>query len=178
MADDVANLMDHLNLPQAFIMGYSMGARISAFVCLRHPGRVTSAVFAGLGINMVRGFGNSDTIAAALEAPDLDAIADPVGRNFRIFAEQTKSDLPSLAACIRSARDPITADSLKTIERPVLVAVGTDDPIGGSARELADLIPNGNAFDIAGRDHMKAVGDKSYKQAVLEFFQRTGGVGV
>jgi hypothetical protein len=53
----------------------------------------------------------------------------------------------------------------------VLVAVGTDDVIGGSATELAALIPGAKALEIEGRDHMKAVGDRRYKEGVLEFLQ-------
>ena len=55
---------------------------------------------------------------------------------------------------------------------PVLVAVGTEDEIGGSPEELEQLIPGAEAFAIAGRDHMKAVGDRSHKAAVLEFLDR------
>ena len=52
---------------------------------------------------------------------------------------------------------------------PVLVAVGTKDTVAGSAQELADLLPAGRALDVPGRDHMLAVGDKVFKQAVLDF---------
>ncbi len=41
----------------------------------------------------------------------------------------------------------------------------------GSAQELANLLPNGEALDIPGRDHMLAVGDKVYKQGVLKFLK-------
>lgn len=172
MAEDVAALMSHLGLTSALVMGYSMGARITAFLAIGHPNLVQAAVFAGLGYNMVRGLAGTGPIAAALEAPSLDSVTNPTARTFRQFAEQTKSDLLSLAACIRSSRDPITADALGELQMPVLVAVGTDDVVGGSAPELAKLIPNGEAYEIPDRDHMKAVGDKNYKAAVLEFFAR------
>ena len=55
---------------------------------------------------------------------------------------------------------------------PVLVAVGTDDVIGGSATELASVIPGAEALEILGRDHMKAVGDRTYKSGVLDFLER------
>ena len=41
--------------------------------------------------------------------------------------------------------------------------------MGGSAEELAALIPSAKAFTIEGRDHMKSVGDRTYKDAVLRF---------
>jgi len=152
-----------------------MGARISAFLLLTHPGHVLSATFGGLGINMVRGMrGRGDTIAEALEAPHIDDVTNPGARGFRSFAEQTHSDLKALAACMRSARAPITAEALSHVRVPVLVAVGTEDEIAGSAAELAALIPGAQFVDIQGRDHMKASGDRAFKSAVLEFLEKTG----
>jgi len=90
MADDVRALLDHLDLPRADVMGYSMGARITAFVALAHPDRVRAAVLGGLGVRLVEGVGLPDTIAEALEAPALADVADPTAYVFRAFAEQTK----------------------------------------------------------------------------------------
>jgi pimeloyl-ACP methyl ester carboxylesterase len=172
MAGDARALLDHLEIGSADVMGYSMGARISAFLTLRHPEKVRSAVFAGLGINMVRGVGGTGPIAAALEAPSIDDVANETARTFRAFAEATRSDLLALAACMRSSREKITAEQVGTIRKPVLVAVGTEDVIGGSADKLAELIPGGEALAIEGRDHMKAVGDRRYKEGVLDFLER------
>lgn len=169
MAEDARRLLDHLAIARADVMGYSMGARITAFLALAHPERVRSAVFAGLGANMVRPMAGTGPIAAALEAPSIDDVTNTTARTFRAFAEQTKSDLKSLAACIRSSRDPLTAEALATLRCPVLVAVGSDDVIGGTAEGLARIIPGAEAFVIEGRDHMKAVGDRTYKEAVTAF---------
>lgn len=171
MADDAARVIDHLGLESPAVLGYSMGARITAFLALRHPEKVSHAIFGGLGINMVRGIGGSEPIAQALEAPSLDGVTDTNARAFRQFAESTGSDLLALAACIRSARQKISAQDLSGIAVPALVAVGTKDIVGGDAAELAALIPGGVAFDIAGRDHMLAVGDKTFKARVLEFLK-------
>ncbi|MCK5551391.1 MAG: alpha/beta fold hydrolase, partial [Hyphomicrobiaceae bacterium] len=42
MAEDARRLLDHLNIETADIMGYSMGARISAFLAIAHPQRARS----------------------------------------------------------------------------------------------------------------------------------------
>jgi pimeloyl-ACP methyl ester carboxylesterase len=172
MAEDARALLDHLGIARADVMGYSMGARITAFLALAHPERVRSAIFAGLGGNMVRPMAGTGPIAAALEAPTIDDVTNPTARTFRAFAEQTKSDLKALAACIRSAREPITAEALGRLRCPVLVAVGEQDVIGGSATDLAALIPGAEALVITGRDHMRAVGDRVYKEGVLDFLGR------
>jgi pimeloyl-ACP methyl ester carboxylesterase len=172
MAEDARALLDHLGIARADVMGYSMGARISAFLAIKHPERVRSVIFGGLGANMVRPMAGTGPIAHALEAPSLDDVVNPTARTFRVFAEQTKSDLKALAACIRSSREPITVEAIRTIACPVLVAVGTDDVIAGPAKGLASIIPGAEALEITGRDHMKAVGDRVFKIGVLDFLSR------
>lgn len=172
MAEDALRLLDHLSIPHAHVIGYSMGARIGAFLALAHEERVQSLVFGGLGINMVRGMAGTGPIAHALEAPSVEDVKNQAARTFRVFAEQTKSDLKALAACIRSARAPITAEAVGTLKPPVLVAVGERDVVGGPASELAALIPGAEAFVIEGRDHMKSVGDRTFKEAALAFLGR------
>ena len=169
MAEDARRLLDHLGIKRAHVIGYSMGARIAAFLVLAHSDRVASLVFGGLGINMVRGMAGTGPIAHALEAPSIDDVTNPTARTFRAFAEQTKSDLKALAACIRSARASLTKEDLARIACPVLVAVGDRDVIGGSAEALAALIPGAKAYVIPDREHMKAVGDKNFKAEVLDF---------
>jgi pimeloyl-ACP methyl ester carboxylesterase len=171
MADDAHALLDHLAIPRADVMGYSMGARITAFLALAQPARVRSAVIGGLGIRLVDGVGLPESIADALEAPSLADITDPAGRVFRAFAEQTRSDLRALAACIRGSRQVLTKHEVAKIRAPVLIAVGTRDDVAGSAHELAALIPGARALDIPDRDHMLAVGDRTYKAGVLAFLQ-------
>jgi pimeloyl-ACP methyl ester carboxylesterase len=172
MAEDVRALIDHLGFERTDVMGYSMGARISAFLALAHPQRVRSVVVGGLGSRLVEGVGLPQSIAEALEAPSINDVDDPVGEMFRVFAEQTKSDLKARAACIRGSRQTVTRDDVGRICTPTLVAVGTRDMIAGSAQELAAMLPNGKALDIPGRDHMLSVGDKVYKAGVLDFLAR------
>ncbi|MFO1148566.1 MAG: alpha/beta hydrolase [Alsobacter sp.] len=171
MAADVANLMDHLGLARADVMGYSMGARITAHLALARPDKVRSALLGGLGIHLVEGVGLPMGIADAMEAPALESLTDPMQRMFRAFAEQTRSDLRALAACIRGSRQTLTKERVGEIRAPTLVSVGTNDPIAGDPHALAALIPGAVAFDIPGRDHNLAVGDRSHKDAVLAFLE-------
>jgi pimeloyl-ACP methyl ester carboxylesterase len=171
-AEDGRRLLDHLGIARADVMGYSMGARIAAFLALRHPARVRGLVLAGLGINMVRGMVGTGPIARALEAPRSEDVTNDTARSFRAFAESTGSDLKALAACIRGPREKITAADLATLTVPTLVAVGTEDVIAGSGAGLANLIPGAQLLDIPGRDHMQALGDARFKQGVLDFLTK------
>jgi pimeloyl-ACP methyl ester carboxylesterase len=172
MAQDVLALTDHLGLDRVDAMGYSMGSRICAFLAVRHPEAVRSLILGGLGIRLVEGVGLSDDIALALEAPSLSDIVDPVGRTFRAFAEQTRSDLKALAACLRGSRQTLSREAAASINVPVLIAVGTRDEVAGPAVPLGAIIPGAEILDIPDRDHMLAVGDRVFKAGVLDFLAR------
>jgi pimeloyl-ACP methyl ester carboxylesterase len=171
MAGDARRLLDHLGIARAHVMGYSMGARISASLAIGHPDRLRSAVFAGLAGNMVRPVAGTGPIAHALEAESIDAVANPTARTFRAFADRTGGDLKALAACIRGAREPITRDMVASISCPVLVVAGGGDVIAGSADDLAGLIPGARALTVPRRDHMRTVGDRVYMDGVLAFLR-------
>ena len=169
MAGDCRAVLDHLGIERADVMGYSMGARITAFLALAHPGRVRSIVLGGLGHHLVEGVGLPIGIAEAMEAPALESVADPMQRMFRAFAEANRNDLVAMAACIRGSRQTLSAAQVATIACPALVAVGTKDNVAGDGPRLAAMLGQGRALDIPGRDHNLAVGDKVYKQGVLDF---------
>jgi pimeloyl-ACP methyl ester carboxylesterase len=172
MADETLALMDHLKIDRTDMMGYSMGGRITAWLARHRPTRLRAAILGGIGIGLIEGGGPGENVAAALEAPSLDDVTDPVGRTFRAFADQTRSDRRALAACLRGSRQLMTSEDAASIAVPVLIAVGTTDEIAGSADELGKIIPGSQVLNIPNRDHMRAVGDKVYKAGVLEFLSR------
>lgn len=169
MAGDVIALMDHLNIQRADVMGYSMGGRIAATLALRHPSRVRSLIIGGIGMALIDGGGPAENVVAALEAASLDDVKDPMGRMFRAFADQTRSDRRALAACLTGTRRRISREEIAQMAVPTLIAVGTADDIAGSGEGLAALIPGARMLPIPDRDHMKAVGDRVYKAGVKAF---------
>ena len=172
MSGDIVALMDHLKIDRADVMGYSLGGRMAAWLGLNAPERLRSAILGGIGIAMIEGGGPGENVARALEAPSLDDVTDPMGRTFRAFADQTRSDRLALAACLRGSRRLMTREDAAGITVPALIAVGTSDEIAGSAAALGKIIPGAEVLDIPNRDHMRAVGDKVYKTGVLDFLSR------
>ena len=169
MAGDALALMDHLGIPRADIMGYSLGGRIAAYLAATVPARVRSAILGGIGIGLIVGGGPGENVARALEADELTDVTDPMGRTFRAFADQTRSDRRALAACLRGSRRLMTREEAASITVPVLIAVGTTDEVAGSAHALGEIIKHAEVLDIPDRDHMRAVGDKVFKAGVLKF---------
>jgi len=169
MAQDARRLLDHLGIERADVMGYSMGARIAAFLALDAPERVRSVLIGGLGLHLVEGRGLPDGIAEALEAEPGAPAPNPTAAAFRTFAEQTKSDLRALAACMRGSRQTLSRAEVSQIDVPTLVTVGTLDTVSGPGPALAALMPNAQSLELPNRDHSTAVGDRGHRAGVLAF---------
>ncbi|MGJ0394703.1 MAG: alpha/beta fold hydrolase [Methylocystis sp.] len=169
MAADIAHLLDHLSIPRADVMGYSLGGRIAALLALKAPERVRSLILGGVGENLIEDSGLPRGLAEAMEAERIEDIDDSTLKIFRGFAESTRSDLAALAACARGPRRALAPELLAQIAVPTLICVGARDDVAGDPHPLAEFFPNVRIVDIPGRDHNRAVGDRIYKQAALEF---------
>ncbi|GKX35948.1 MAG: alpha/beta hydrolase [Rhizobiaceae bacterium MnEN-MB40S] len=175
MKSDSVALLDHLSVRQANVMGYSMGASITVRLALDDPDRAASLIFGGRGSAILEPNLDWKSIADGLRAPSADDVTGEPARRFRLFADQTGSDRLALAACIQSIRTFFTEQELATIEHRALVATGTKDDIAGPPEPFAEALAHGAVFHIEGKDHMLAVGDKTYKAAVLEFLASGSG---
>lgn len=171
MANDARLLLEYLGIEKAHVMGYSMGGRITSMLTYKHSELVEKAILAGNGYNMVSGGFPSTDIRDGLLASSIDDVTSEAGKGFRFFAEQTKSDLKALAACIMGVRSHIEKDLFSQLKPEVLVTIGTEDTVATDGDKLAALIPNGKFAPIPKRNHMNAVGDKVYKQHVIEFLK-------
>lgn len=176
MADDARRLLDHLSIDAADVLGYSMGARISARLAISYPSRVRSLILGGLAEALFSGLSDAAEIAEALEAPDIDAVSGDVAFAFRDFAERTGSDLKALAACVRGERGGILSAAVAALPMPVLVAVGSRDSTAGRIDVIPELLPNAELFVIPNRDHMRTVGDRVFREGVLAFLAKRSPV--
>jgi pimeloyl-ACP methyl ester carboxylesterase len=70
---------------------------------------------------------------------------------------------------MRGQRQTISTDELGRIACPVLVVAGETDEIAGPVEPLVAAIPGARGLTLPGRDHMKAVGDRRFKQEVVSF---------
>lgn len=174
LADDQLRFLDHLGIERVHVIGYSLGARIAAILALRHPDRIRSMVFGGLGdLNAIHGMSSMGSVLRALEAPSIEFALDFVARSVRVFAESTGSNLKAMAACLRKgASEAITPEMFAQITPPVLVALGNDDAVAGSAERLAALMPNAEAMGIEGLGHLNAMEHDDFILGAKEFITR------
>lgn len=167
MAADVRALCARLGVGRADVVGYSMGSRVAAMLALGQPDLVRSLVLGGIGETLIAGNRDAGIIADALVSESPPAAGTPGA--FRKFAERAGGDLRALAACMWGQAEAINPAVLSLLRLPVLVAAGATDLVAGPPEPVAARIPGAQALTIAGRDHMLAVGDRSFKRAVLDF---------
>jgi 3-oxoadipate enol-lactonase len=168
MADDVAALMDALDIRRAHLLGLSMGGMIAQEFALRHAGRLHRLVLSGCGAAPAR------SVFDPIRTWNWVKAADPTGEVFAgqqltwLFSnaflrntdavQQTLSLLTSnphpvaLEAYDRQAQAYLHYDALDRlgdIESPTLVIVGEQDLLTPPwiCREVADRIP-GAQFEI------------------------------
>jgi pimeloyl-ACP methyl ester carboxylesterase len=166
MGRDVTRLMDHIQVPSAGYLGYSMGARIGLQVVMDSPTRVNRAVLGGIGASgSIR---SAHAIAQAfLRGEPTD---DPIAETFYRFASARPSnDLVALAACISGLQPQWDQAKVSSIQTPILIVAGDRDELAPDAPELVELISSSRLVTIQGRDHMGAVPAREFKQAAIEF---------
>lgn len=171
MAGDVVALMDHLGEPGADLMGYSMGGMVSLVAASMWPERFDRVIAAGVGERLLDRNKSSREVVEALLTDDPASIRSPAAKLFRTFADQNKQDRIALAACFEAVRADFPVETLSRITRPVLIVAGEADDQAGPAAPLGARIPGGRSFTVPKRDHMRAVGDRAYKEAVLKFLE-------
>jgi pimeloyl-ACP methyl ester carboxylesterase len=148
MVDDVVRLMDHLNLTNADIVGYSMGGMIAMKLMTLHPERVRTAVIGGMG--WVR---DGKTL--------IPGIRETSVKN-------------ATAACIMGFKDlAITAQEVKNIKTPFVVVVGDNDP--GRPLFVAPLHllrPDVPIKIVEGANHISCVTKPQFKEDIRAYLER------
>jgi pimeloyl-ACP methyl ester carboxylesterase len=169
MSRDVSSLADTLGATQFDLVGYSMGAVVTAITLTREP-RVRRAVISGVGAGVVE-LGGLDTravppdlVAAALTADDPAEIASSPAAPFRMLADAIGADRHALARQVRAAHS--TPIALDTITAPVLVLAGREDPLAVRPEVLAAAVPGARLTVVEG-DHLGAVRQPAFTRAIL-----------
>lgn len=168
MVRDARALLDHVGVARVDVVGYSMGSFVASRLAPSEP-RCRRLVLGGVGGRLIAGRPRRDdeAIAEALEADAVSAIADPVARGFRAFADRMGMDRGALAA-IQRARPFASPFDPGSIAVPTLVVCGDEDTLVGSPAELAAAIPGAVTALVAG-DHLTAVADPAFRRAIAEF---------
>jgi pimeloyl-ACP methyl ester carboxylesterase len=171
LAGDLIALMDHLDLGQADVFGYSMGTRTSLAAAIAAPERIGRLILGGVGGKLLDPppAVTGAPMAGAMLADDPASITEPMLRSFRQFADEQGEDRKALAAFTETKNPPLQREALAGLSMPVLVVAGQRDEMAGDPEDLARVFPNGHGVTIAGCDHFSAIPHALTKAAVFDF---------
>ena len=156
MVGDVGRLMDHLNLPSAHLIGYSMGAMITLKFASLHPERVRSAILGGAG--WMENGALFERLVAGRRTEHGKAALGPLVAGFSEFA--------------------VPAQAVKTLRVPIEIIVGDHDPARRLAVEpLLLLRPDLTERVIADANHLSCVIMPQFKAEIVSALTRHLGKG-
>lgn len=169
MAGDIVQLMDHLGVERATLIGFSMGARLSLGAALDYPDRFSNLVLGGIGSRIFDPPRNVGQMAEAMETDDVESIDNPLMKSFRHFADEQGEDRLALAACVRGEGRSFDPDELFAVRTPTLVVAGARDMLAGSPEGLAEAIPDARTVSLPGCDHFATITHAMFKGKVFDF---------
>ncbi|WP_318208801.1 MULTISPECIES: alpha/beta hydrolase [unclassified Streptomyces] len=175
-ADDVRDLLDHLGVERAAVVGSSFGGKVALELAVRHPGHVSALALLASGIP---GFAPSDELRAwggredeLLEAGDLDGAVElnveawlgpEAGPEARALVREMQRHAFEVQLAVPEEFYPVTpevtADDLAGIKVPALVAVGAHDlpDFRAVADDLTRLLPGARRVDLDWAGHLPAL---------------------
>lgn len=195
MGRDVLALLDHLDLEQVDLIGYSMGSEIALGLLAMAPKRLRSVILGGAGVSIsIEGasWSASDWEKYSVDrqtarppplpevrtwkdwteyaADVLLGLQPPFGvaRGYVEVAEAIGFDREVAAAVYRSLGERVAPESLRDVDVPILVLNGKDDVQKIDERGFAQLFANIRFGAVSG-DHLTALFDRDFQREVIEF---------
>jgi pimeloyl-ACP methyl ester carboxylesterase len=184
MVEDIVRLLDHLEIAQAHVVGYSMGGFLTNRLRAKHPERLLSATLGGAGWMKAGDEGESlrEQLAVSLEngkgiTPLIIALT-PAGRpqpteQELAFINQLlmlKNDPKALAAVIRGMTElQLTQAEIEANKVPTLAVIGSLDPLKAGVDRLDGVMPNLKIVVIDQADHMTAFAHPLFVNSIKEF---------
>jgi pimeloyl-ACP methyl ester carboxylesterase len=188
-ADDLAALLDHLDIDRAVVGGVSMGGQIALEIQRTHTHRVRALVLSDTSAPAETDEGKAfrNRLADRLLAEGMNGYADEVIG--KMLADYNVTALPDVAEHVLSmmrATDPRGAaaalrgraerpdyrDTLAAVQSPVLIVVGADDvytPVS-DAEAIHALVPHAVLAVIEGAGHLPGAEQPGrFNAALLDF---------
>jgi pimeloyl-ACP methyl ester carboxylesterase len=127
LADDVAALLDHLKLPRADLIGYSMGGGVAMQYAIRHPDKVRKVVVISSMLRRDGMVNEARDAMAKLTADDFKG--SPIETEYKKLSP-TPDEFPNFVKrLVDSKGHDISADKLKATAAPMFFIHGDADGV-------------------------------------------------
>ncbi|MGH7819112.1 MAG: alpha/beta fold hydrolase [Candidatus Binatia bacterium] len=156
LAADAISVLDRLGVPRAVLVGHSMGGIVAMTAALAFPERVAALVLLGTASECnARAARWYDEIAEAAEARGLDGLREAIfGVRSRRTLEGDAAAIAGVTRCLRSLHDDPLTPRLREVRCPVLLLVGSKDPMGaGASAILSRAFPSATLEVVPERGH-------------------------
>jgi pimeloyl-ACP methyl ester carboxylesterase len=175
-ADDLARLLDRLELDQVVLGGLSMGGYVAMAFLRRHGDRAAALLLADTkaSADPEAARANRERIAQAVLEEDSTVLVDDVLPS--LLGSTTVASRPMVSGRVRGlvqaapgpavawaqramAARPDSFDTLRAFDRPALVVVGEEDALSpvADAQAMADALPQGRLAVLPEAGHLTAV---------------------
>jgi len=166
LARDLRELVDHLNLDEFDLGGFSLGARTTV-EGVGEGLRPRRAILGGAGLEGLRNWERRKTFFVdAIAMFDNVQRGDPHWLSIQ-FMKSQKVDRVAAGQLLESFEDAFIG-WLDAFTMPTLVVCGSEDDDNGSAEELANVLPNAVFREIPGT-HMSSVTKPEFGEAIAAF---------
>ena len=166
LARDVRELVALLGLTEFDLGGFSLGARTTV-EAVGEGMRPRRAVLGGLGLEGLRNWKRRKTFFLhAIGLFDKVQRGDPHWLSIQ-FMKSQKIDRVAAALLLESFEDAFV-EWLQAFTMPTLVICGSEDDDNGSAKDLANVLPNAVFTEVPGT-HMSSVTKPHFGQAIADF---------
>ncbi|GAA2752755.1 alpha/beta fold hydrolase [Amnibacterium kyonggiense] len=171
---DVVAVLDAYLLDEVALVGYSLGARVGWHAALDLGRRISHAVLGGIpdGQPLTR-FRVDDALEHLRSGAPVE---DRITRAYIEMAARTPTnDLAALVALVAGMQGGLQPDPARPPRQPVLFATGSEDAILPRSQRLAAGTPNGEFFEIPGRNHFNAPTSRPFRGRALAFLEQPTG---
>jgi pimeloyl-ACP methyl ester carboxylesterase len=166
LARDLRELIDHLGLSEFDLGGFSLGAR-TVVQAVGDGLKPRKAVLGGMGLQGLLNWDRRQRFfIQAIERFDQARRGDPHWLTIQ-FMRTMKVDREAAVLVLRSFGDA-SLEWLSAFTMPTLVVIGSEDEDNGSARELADALPDASYAEVPGT-HMSSVTKPELGEAIAGF---------
>jgi pimeloyl-ACP methyl ester carboxylesterase len=182
MADDTAGLLRRLEIEDADVYGYSMGAGIAVELAIRHPDLICRLVLASPAYSR-EGF--HPGIAEAIDEVTADDLAGSVFEQAYVEVAPDPATWPELVAkCNQLDREfeGWSDDEISSIDRPALVVIGDSDIVrpehavglfrllGGGVEGVSAGLPRSQLAVLPGTTHLTVVERADWLVSMISAF--------
>ena len=182
LADDVAAFMEAVDLPQADVFGYSMGAAAGLQLAIRHPEKVDQLIAASVAYDVE---GWQPAFRDFIPQMTVEMFTSmPIAEEYKVLAADPEGFPALVEKMIALEKEPMAWEAdVKALKAPVLIITGDADAAtlehsvamfrllgGGGMGDMGAPLPASRLAVLPATSHTAVIGQVDLLEALIEPF--------